>query len=144
MQEELDKHKTVLRDQEHKFVAQRLAQDATQMMTATCDAGNRISDCRRFSMKEALCVPGGSPHRTKHTELQRNVEQLRHDQNTGSGVRLNLEKEMELLFAEDDALRQESVDRLMRRAEMQHGLQCMTPCRKRVAEDASPLAAEAV
>ena len=113
MQEELDKHKAVLRDQEHKFVAQRLTQDATQMMTASCDAGNRISDCRRFSTKEAWCVSGGRPHRTKHTELERNVEQLRHDQNIGNGMRSNLEKEMELLFAEADALRQESVDRLM-------------------------------
>ena len=110
MQEELDKHKAVLRDQEHKFVAQRLTQDGTQMMTASYDAG--ISDCRRFSTKEAWCVRR-RPHRTKHTELERNVEQLRHDQNTGSGLRSNLEKEMELLFAEADALRQESIDRLM-------------------------------
>ena len=53
MQEELDKHKAVLRDREQKFVAERLIQGATQTMTASCDARNRSSDCRRFSMKEA-------------------------------------------------------------------------------------------
>ena len=47
----------------------------------------------------------------EHTE--RSVEQLRHDQDTGGGVRSNLEKEMELLFAEADAVRQERADRLM-------------------------------
>ena len=58
-QDELDKQKTVLRDQEHKFVAERTIQGATQMATASCDVGNRISDCRRFSMKGTWCVPGG-------------------------------------------------------------------------------------
>ena len=65
------KHKTVLRDQEHRFVALRLIQDVTQMVTASCDAGNRISDCRRFSMKGAWCVPGGRPHRTSTTTAAR-------------------------------------------------------------------------
>ena len=63
MQEESDRHKAVLRDQERKFLAERLIQDATQVVTASCDAGNRISDGRRFSMKGAWCVPG-RPHRT--------------------------------------------------------------------------------
>ena len=49
----------------------------------------------------------------EHMELERGVEQLRHDQVTGGGVRSKLEKEMELLFAEAVALRQESVGRLM-------------------------------
>ena len=35
------------------------------------------------------------------------MEQLPHDQNTGSGMRSTLEKEMELLFEEVDALRQD-------------------------------------
>ena len=48
----------------------------------------------------------------EHTELERNVEQLRHDQDTGGGVRSNLEKGVELLFAEADALHQEGADRL--------------------------------
>ena len=86
-------------------------------------------------------MPGGRPDKTKHTELERNPEQLRHDQATGSGMRSNLEKEMELLFVEPDVLRQERADRLMEHAELQHRLQCMIPCRKRVAEVASPLAA---
>ena len=34
-------------------------------------------------------------------------------QASGGGVRSNLENEMELLFTEADALRQENVDRLM-------------------------------
>ena len=49
----------------------------------------------------------------ERTELERSVEQLRHDQVTGGGVRSDLEKDMELLSAEADALRQETVDRLM-------------------------------
>ena len=49
----------------------------------------------------------------KHTEMERSVEQLRHGQASGGGVRSNLENEMELLFTEADALRQENVDRLM-------------------------------
>ena len=81
-QEELEKHKAVLRDQEHKFVAERSIQDATQMAKASCDAANSISDCRRFSMKGTWCgfsmkgtwcVPGGRPH----TELERSVEHRR-------------------------------------------------------------------
>ena len=71
------------------------------------------------------------------------MEQLRHDQDTGGCARSNLEKEMELLFAEADALRQERADRPVKHAEIQHRLQCMTPCRKRVAEVAPPMAAEA-
>ena len=43
----------------------------------------------------------------EHTEPERSVEQLRDDQVTGGGVRSNLEEDMELLFAETDALRQE-------------------------------------
>ena len=69
--------------------------------------GTRSAIARRLLIKEAWCVPGGRQHRTKHTELERNVEQLPHDQNTGSGMRLTLEKEMELLFEEVDALRQD-------------------------------------
>ena len=49
----------------------------------------------------------------EHMELERNVEQLRHDQVTGGGARSNLEKEMELLFTEADELREERADRLM-------------------------------
>ena len=55
----------------------------------------------------------GRPHRTKRTELERDVEQLRYDQATGSAMRSKLEKEMELRFPEADALRQERADRLM-------------------------------
>ena len=40
----------------------------------------------------------------EHTEQERSVEQLRHDQVTGGGVRSNLKKEMELLLADADAL----------------------------------------
>ena len=50
----LDRHTAVLRDQQHKFVAQRLTQDATQMMTASCDAGNRISDCQEVINQGSL------------------------------------------------------------------------------------------
>ena len=60
---------------------------------------------------EAWCVPGTALD--EHTELERSVGQLRHDQVTGGGARSKLEKEMELLFTEADALRQESVDLLM-------------------------------
>jgi len=63
----------------------------------------------------------------EHAELERNVEQLRHDQAAGGGMRSNLEKEMELLFAEADAFRQERADKLVDHAEMQHKLQWMTP-----------------
>ena len=63
-------------------------------------------------MKGAWCVPGGRPD--EHMELEGSVEQLRHDQDTGGGVRSNLGKEVELLlFAEANALRQERADRLM-------------------------------
>ena len=48
-------------------------------------------------MKGTWCVPGGRPHRTS-TQLERSVEQPRHDQATGGGLRSILEKEMELLF----------------------------------------------
>ena len=73
----MDKHKAVFHDQKHKFVAQRLIQDATQLVTASCDAGNRSSDFRRISTKGAWCV---------HTEPERSVEQLRHDHAAGGGV----------------------------------------------------------
>ena len=43
MHEEFDRHKAILPDQEHQFVAERLIQDTRQMVTASCDAGNRIS-----------------------------------------------------------------------------------------------------
>ena len=98
MQEELDKHKAVLRDQEHKFVAQRLTQDATQLVTA-------ISDCRRFSTKGAMWVPHSQAEertgRAHGAGAQRGTIRAR------SGhwrrcVRSNLEREMELLFAEAD------------------------------------------
>ena len=78
----------------------------------------------------------------EHTNLERNVDQSRYDQATGGGMRLNLEKEMELLFAEADALRQERTEKLKQREGVQHRLQCVTPCRKRVAEVAPPMAAE--
>ena len=105
VQEELDKHKAVLRDQEHKFVAQRLTQDATQLVTASCVAENRISDCRRFSTKGAMWVPHSQAEertgRAHGAGAQRGTIRAR------SGhwrrcVRSNLEREMELLFAEAD------------------------------------------
>ena len=71
----------------------------------------------------------------EHTEMERSVEQLGHDQAAGGCARSNLEKEMELLFAEADELRQERARRPVDRAEMQHRLQCMT-------EVASKLTAE--
>ena len=131
MQEEVDKHKAVLRDQERKFVAQRLTQDATQMVTASCDAGNTISDCRRFSMEDAWCVPGERPHRTKHTELERNVEQFAARSEHWQWYEIELGEGGGAVFTEAVALHHKSVDRLMQHAEMQHRLRCMTPCRQR-------------
>ena len=69
-------------------------------------------------MKEVLNEGGLVRARRKtaqdeHTEPERSVEQLRHDQVTGGGARSNLEKGMELLFAEADASPQERADRLM-------------------------------
>ena len=81
-------------------MARRLIQDATQMVTASCDAGNRCRDCRRFSLVRARRKTA----QDEHTEQERSVEQLRHDQVPGGGVRSNLKKEMELLLAEADAL----------------------------------------
>ena len=68
----------------------------------------------------------------KHTELERSVEQLRHDHVTGGG-------------GEGDGAAVRRGRRLASGAhrQVQNRLQCMTPCRKRVAEVASPLAAEA-
>ena len=64
-------------------------------------------------MKASLLRAWRKTAQDEHTELERNVKQLRHDQATGGGARSNLEKEMELLFADADALRQERADRLM-------------------------------
>ena len=93
-------------------MAERLIQDATQMMTTNCDAGTGSQRLQEVSL--GLVRARRKTAQDKHTELERSVEQLRrHDQATGGGVRSNLEKEMELLFAEADALRQERADRLM-------------------------------
>ena len=123
-------------------MAERLIQDATD--------GDSELRCREQDQRlQEVLNEGGlfRPRRKtaqdEHTELERSVEQLRHDQDTSGGVGSNLEKEMELLFAEADALRQEGADRMMKHAELQHRLQCVTPCRKRVAKIASPTAAEA-
>ena len=94
-------------------MAQRLIQDATQTMTASCDAGNRSGDLQEVLKEGGLVRARRKTAQDEHTELERSVEQLRHDQVTGGGVRSKLEKEMALLSAEADALRQESVDRLM-------------------------------
>ena len=76
-------------------MAQRLIQDVTQTVTASCDAGNRNSDCRRFLMKGAQCA-----HRTSTRSWNAAWNSC------GTiGVRSNLEKEMELLLVEVEALR---------------------------------------
>ena len=52
---EVEKYEALHNDQEHKLVARRLIQDATQMVTASCDAGNMSSYCRRgFQQKGGL------------------------------------------------------------------------------------------
>ena len=58
----------------------------------------------------------------EHTELERSVEQLRHNQATRTWRR-----RWSCCSQRADALRQERADRLMYHAEMQHRLQCMTP-----------------
>ena len=102
----VDKHKVVLREQEHKFVAQRLIQDTTQMMTGCKEQNQRLQQV----LSEWRL---GATAQDQQTELERNVELLRHDQVTGGGMRSNLEKETELLFAEADASRQERADKLV-------------------------------
>ena len=136
MQEELGKHTPILRDREHEFVAERLIQDATQMVTASCDAGNTISDYRRFSIKHAWCT---RPHRA-------NTRSQSAAWNSCGTIR-------SLTAVRDRTWRRTwsccsqkpmPCVRCVRQADVTCGrLQCMTPCRKRVAEVASQLAAEA-
>ena len=81
-------------------------------------------------MKEAWCVPAQSGTAAARSGHWRRCE-------TKPG------KEVELLFAEADATRQERAHMRMEHAEMQHRLQGLSPCRKRVAQVASQLATEA-
>ena len=127
----MDKHKAFLRDQKHKFLSERLIQDATQMETTCCDAGNSISDCRRFSMKSAWCVPGGRPRRSWIAAWSNcgTITSLAVEPGEGDGA---------------GAVHMERASRPVYHAEVQHRLQCMAPCRMRVADAALKMLAEAV
>ena len=147
--EQLGGHETfqleglVLRDQEHKFVAQRLTQDASQMMTASCDAGKqdqRLQDVlnegslvrarRKTAQDEAH---GAGAQRGTVAAWSEHWQRCEIEPGEGDGAVVRRGR----CIASGER-RQADVAS----TEMQHRLH-MTPCRKRVAEVAPPLAAEA-
>jgi len=63
----------------------------------------------------------------EQAELKAVVERLRHDEVASTGIRQNLERELQLLLAESDKLQRELAGRMTSRAEAQQRLQLITP-----------------
>ena len=105
------------------------------MVTTSCDAGNRSSDCRRFSSKGAWCVSGGRLHRTSTRSWSAAWNNCGTTRPTGGGVRWSC-------FSQK---RMPCVRRARRCTMRRCDTGCSArhpPCRKRVA-CSSQLAAEA-